>query len=75
VFLSASGKAKCTNKGCQKEFELAENDEHACKYHPGDPMFSNLKKFWTCCKKEAYDWDDFMKLPLCTVGKHNPKLV
>ena len=36
-------------------------------------MFHDRKKFWTCCKAEAYDWDDFEKLPPCAVGKHEPK--
>ena len=31
------------------------------------------KKYWNCCKQEAYDWDDFMKIPPCCVGSHIPK--
>ena len=53
-----------------KDFKEEENNDEACHYHPGEPIFHDIKKFWTCCKAESYDWDDFMKLPTCAVGKH-----
>ena len=37
---------KC-NIGCQKEFKPKEDS--GCIHHPGEPVFSNLKKYWTCC--------------------------
>ena len=40
-----------------------------------DLLFHDLKKFWTCCKSDTYDWDDFMKLPKCKTGLHNPKYI
>ena len=84
VFVTDKGNHKCTNKGCmkvsyrkniKKEFSPNENNEESCSYHPGEPVFHDLKKYWTCCKKETWDWDEFVKLPTCTKGKHNPKLV
>ncbi|KRX08230.1 hypothetical protein PPERSA_07710 [Pseudocohnilembus persalinus] len=73
IVVLANGNYKCINKGCQKEFDPKENQDTSCNYHSGQPVFHDLKKYWTCCKKETYDWDDFMKLPTCTVGKHVPK--
>jgi hypothetical protein len=75
IFVTPAGKHKCVNKGCLKEFDPAENDEGSCSYHPGNPIFHDLKKFWDCCKKETYDWDDFVALPTCKKGKHVPKYV
>ncbi len=81
AFVTASGKNKCINKGCNKEFDPADNTETSCNFHPGAPVtpldqiFHDIKKKWTCCPKETYDWDEFMKLPTCSVGKHNPKLI
>jgi len=48
VFITPSGKNKCINKGCNKEFDP--NIEEECKYHSGEPIFHDLKKSWTCCK-------------------------
>lgn len=50
VFVTPTGKFKCINKGCQKEYSPAENNEQACNYHPGMPIFHDIKKFWSCCK-------------------------
>lgn len=74
-FVTPAGNHKCTNKGCLKEYDPTKNDDGVCSYHPGNPIFHDLKKYWDCCKKETYDWDDFMALPTCTKGKHVPKLV
>lgn len=67
------GKYRCTNKGCNKDYLPDENNPDACGYHPGAPIFHDLKKGWTCCNKIVYDWDEFQKLPTCAVGAHVPK--
>jgi hypothetical protein len=41
-----------------------------CHYHPGKPIFHDLKKGWTCCNRIVYDWDEFQKLPTCATAKH-----
>lgn len=73
LFISDKGLCKCINKGCGKEFDEKENNEGVCEYHAGEPVFHDLKKYWTCCKKESYDWDEFMQIPKCCKGRHNPK--
>ena len=62
----------CANKGCaDKSFLPEENNDQACKHHSGEAIFHDLKKYWSCCSdKPAYDFDDFMKLPTCSVGEH-----
>ncbi len=75
IFVTPSGKHKCMNKGCLKEFDPNENSDEACKHHPGEPVFHDVKKTWTCCKVETWDWDEFMQIPQCSKGRHNPKLV
>lgn len=72
--VTPSGKYKCANKGCLKEYDPNENGPSACNYHPGEPCFHDLKKFWSCCKTTVWDWDEFMKLPTCQTGEHVPKL-
>lgn len=69
--MGKDGKFICANKGCAKRsFFPDENNDKACHYHSGDAVFHDLKKYWTCCGKTVYDWDDFMKLPTCQEGPH-----
>jgi len=35
IFVTASGKYKCINKGCNKEYLPEENNDQACSYHSG----------------------------------------
>ncbi|WWC60314.1 uncharacterized protein I303_102885 [Kwoniella dejecticola CBS 10117] len=67
---------RCANKGCQKEFEEANNEEGSCSYHPGGPVFHEGLKSWSCCNevnKPVLEFDQFMALPTCTKGKHSSK--
>lgn len=69
------GLYKCINKGCLKAYAPSESEATCCKHHPGDPIFRDTRKYWTCCKKETWDWDEFVKLPTCQEGTHSPKMV
>jgi disease resistance protein len=73
IDVAADGNYKCANLGCNKTYDPAINAEDSCHYHTGAPMFHDVKKFWTCCNAESWDWDDFQKLPTCAVGAHKPK--
>ncbi|EGR31395.1 kelch motif family protein, putative [Ichthyophthirius multifiliis] len=50
LFVTINGNLKCVNKGCQKEYKEEENNENACIYHSGNPIFHDLKKYWSCCQ-------------------------
>lgn len=67
----AETQLKCKRHGCRKEYKESENTETSCNYHPGKPIFHDLKKGWTCCNKIVFDWDEFEKLPTCAVAKHS----
>ena len=78
------GRFICGNKGCKaRTFTDEENNDTACNYHSGEPVFHDLKKYWKCCNpngdqgkdKIAYDWDEFMLLSTCAVGPHSKKYV
>lgn len=74
IVKAQDGKYYCGNHGCSsKTYDPNDNKEGSCHYHLGTPMFHDRKKFWTCCKQEAYDWDEFEKLKPCAVGNHIPK--
>lgn len=39
-FVTPTGKHKCINKGCNKEFDPDNNTETSCNYHPGAPVIA-----------------------------------
>uniref|UniRef100_UPI00398ECFA5 cysteine and histidine-rich domain-containing protein 1-like isoform X2 n=1 Tax=Pristiophorus japonicus TaxID=55135 RepID=UPI00398ECFA5 len=61
----------CYNKGCGQRFDLDKNSaEDACTYHPGVPVFHDLLKGWSCCKRRTRDFSDFLNIAGCTKGQH-----
>lgn len=64
----------CYNKACSTKgkFEESENGEEACRFHPGGPVFHDALKGWSCCKKRVTDFGEFLAIPGCTAGAHNP---
>ncbi|KAF4751507.1 Integrin beta-1-binding protein 2, partial [Perkinsus olseni] len=72
--VTSSGKYRCAHVGCGKEYDPEDNAEGCCHCHDGKPIFHDLKKEWSCCGARSYDWDDFMALPKCKTGKHEPKM-
>lgn len=60
--------SKCVHKGCGKTFT---DPEEPCHYHPGPPEFHEGQKGWKCCKARVLEFDQFMKIPPCTTGKHS----
>ncbi|TPP62962.1 Cysteine and histidine-rich domain-containing protein 1 [Fasciola gigantica] len=61
----------CYNKGCGQKFDPEKNDSDVCQYHPGEPIFHDAKKKWSCCNKFSTDFTEFLNIKGCTMGKHN----
>jgi len=61
----------CYNRGCGKEY--SENGEDSCQHHPGGPIFHEGYKGWSCCKKRSTDFTEFLNIPGCSKGFHNPE--
>lgn len=68
--MTKDGKHICANKGCTKRSFKPEDADLTCSFHSGDAIFHDLKKYWSCCNKIAYDWDEFTALPTCQTGTH-----
>ncbi|KAJ5995339.1 hypothetical protein N7481_002316 [Penicillium waksmanii] len=54
-------------------------EEEKCVHHPGNPVFHEGSKGWSCCKRRVLEFDEFLKIPGCTektrhmfVGKAKP---
>ncbi|KAG0152230.1 hypothetical protein CROQUDRAFT_35684 [Cronartium quercuum f. sp. fusiforme G11] len=64
----------CTRPGCGKQFDPSNNNSANCVFHPGNPVFHEGMKSWSCCKetnKPVLEFDQFMKLKGCTSGTHS----
>eukprot|EP00128_Syssomonas_multiformis_P012842 Colp12_sorted_trinity150504_noHs@29202 len=62
---------RCYNKGCGAEFVEHENDDSKCVHHPGQPVFHDAMKGWSCCNKKSTDFTEFLNIKGCTVGRHS----
>ncbi|CAG5105241.1 Oidioi.mRNA.OKI2018_I69.chr1.g1953.t2.cds [Oikopleura dioica] len=69
------GVKTCYNKACsnQGKFNEEENGPEACRFHAGGPVFHDAYKGWSCCKKRVTDFGEFLAIPGCTAGPHNPE--
>ena len=56
----------CTNKGCGQDYS-----DGPCSYHSGVPVFHEGLKGWSCCSKKTVDFDEFLQIKGCTLGKHS----
>lgn len=61
----------CRNAACGSQYMEKDNHDEACLHHPGPPVFHERQKGWQCCGKFATDFDEFMRIPPCTRGRHN----
>jgi hypothetical protein len=66
------GYARCKHYGCQVDYLIADNHDGICVHHTEAPVFHEGAKKWTCCGATKYDFDDFLAVPGCAVGRHEP---
>lgn len=66
------GYARCKHYGCQADYKIDENYDGCCTYHPEAPVFHEGAKKWVCCGATKFDFDDFIAVPGCKTGKHEP---
>ncbi|KAF2171971.1 hypothetical protein M409DRAFT_18202 [Zasmidium cellare ATCC 36951] len=64
--------AACKRKACGATYKAGPNrDEEKCTHHPGQALFHEGSKGWTCCKRRVLEFDEFMKIPGCkTTTRH-----
>lgn len=59
--------ASCKRKGCGATYKTGQSrGNEACIHHPGQALFHEGSKGWTCCKKRVLEFDEFMRIPGCT---------
>lgn len=78
--LEIPANATCRRRGCNTSYDPSiSREEEKCVHHPGQPIFHEGAKGWSCCKKRVLEFDEFLKLPGCSekqkhlfVGKRKP---
>ncbi|KAK2577408.1 hypothetical protein KPH14_003518 [Odynerus spinipes] len=60
----------CYNRGCGQKFDPNDNKEGDCVHHPGQPVFHDAYKGWSCCNKKCTDFTEFLNIKGCTKSRH-----
>lgn len=72
----------CTRPSCGQDLDVTSEAfvKSPCVHHPGQPVFHEGQKSWSCCNqinKPVLDFDDFVKIGGCTTveghSKEKPK--
>eukprot|EP00124_Ichthyophonus_hoferi_P000992 Ihof_evm4s44 gene=Ihof_evmTU4s44 len=64
-------RVRCINNGCQQDFDPQSNNNKACLYHSGKPVFHEGWKYWSCCEQKRHtSFNDFMMVVGCERGVH-----
>jgi len=64
--------ATCKRKTCGAVYKAGQSrDGEECVHHPGQALFHEGSKGWTCCKRRVLEFDEFMKIQGCkTKSRH-----
>ncbi|XP_049804118.1 cysteine and histidine-rich domain-containing protein morgana [Schistocerca nitens] len=60
----------CQNHGCKKVYQGQDSSDTRCIFHPGQPVFHEGLKYWSCCKRRTTDFNTFLEQEGCTTGSH-----
>ncbi|KAL8979723.1 MAG: hypothetical protein Q9205_005015 [Flavoplaca limonia] len=65
----------CRRRGCtaasSADTGSSKRDDEDCVYHPGQALFHEGTKGWTCCKRRVLEFDEFMKIEGCKRKKRH----
>ncbi|KAJ5691146.1 hypothetical protein N7488_011881 [Penicillium malachiteum] len=65
--LEIPANATCRRKGCGATYTgSTARDDEKCVHHPGNPVFHEGSKGWSCCKRRVLEFDQFLKIAGCT---------
>ncbi|PGH21536.1 hypothetical protein AJ80_03204 [Polytolypa hystricis UAMH7299] len=58
--------ATCRRRGCEAKYNpTTPRDQETCTHHPGQPIFHEGSKGWSCCKRRVLEFDEFLKIKGC----------
>ena len=53
---------------CQKVYDPSANCDGACRHHKAGPIFHDTRKWWSCCERRRYSFDELFEIPGCASG-------
>eukprot|EP00041_Stephanoeca_diplocostata_P011033 m.179189 g.179189 ORF g.179189 m.179189 type:complete len:298 (-) comp18386_c0_seq2:664-1557(-) len=57
---------QCVRNNCSNTYENEESTTKGCRYCPGEPVFHEGYKYWSCCdKRKTFDFEEFLAFPGC----------
>jgi len=62
--------APCLHRNCTAKFENDNSRTEQCIYHPGNPVFHEGSKGYSCCKKMTLLLEEFLSMEGCKPGVH-----
>jgi len=64
--------ATCKRRSCNKTYDPSSpREDEECVHHPGQALFHEGSKGWTCCKRRVLEFDEFMKIKGCKTKKRH----
>jgi len=60
----------CKRKACTHKFAESNESNSECVFHSGEPIFHEGSKGWSCCSRKVLEFEEFLKIKGCKVGKH-----
>ncbi|KAL8997251.1 MAG: hypothetical protein Q9169_003444 [Polycauliona sp. 2 TL-2023] len=65
----------CRRRGCNAtssaDTKCSNRDGEDCVYHPGQALFHEGSKGWTCCKRRVLEFEEFMRIEGCKRKKRH----
>jgi hypothetical protein len=61
----------CKRRGCGAKYVDSNSTTEACTHHPGQPIFHEGSKGWTCCTRRVLEFDVFLRLAGCKTVPHH----
>lgn len=55
----------CKRRGCSVTYTGQRLDNENCVHHPGQALFHEGSKGWTCCKRRVLEFEEFLKIEGC----------
>ncbi|KAI9372489.1 chord-domain-containing protein [Aspergillus egyptiacus] len=70
--LAIPANATCRRRGCNASYNPdVSREEEKCVYHPGQPVFHEGSKGWSCCKRRVLEFEEFLKIEGCAEKKRH----
>jgi hypothetical protein len=60
----------CKNLGCKQVYNGPETNDEECSFHPGEEVFHEGMKFYSCCNIKTSDFDSFLRQVGCQKTSH-----